>query len=107
MAFARLLVVPPAKELCPVPDPLAGYVVEGDLDDELGAQPLPHQLLVGLPAARLARPALVGAVRLELREQLALLLCLESGCVADDVQLPVVVVHAEDQRAERALLLAE
>ena len=53
---------------------VAGDVVEGDLDDELGAQPLPDELLVGLPAARLAGAALAGPVRLEQVDQLALLL---------------------------------
>ena len=53
---------------------LPGDVVEGDLDDELGAQALPDELLVGLPAARLARAPLAGAVGLEQLQQLALLL---------------------------------
>ena len=48
-----------------MPDPVAGDVVEGDLHHQLGAEPLPHELLVGLPAARLAGAALVRAVGLE------------------------------------------
>ena len=54
-------------------DPLPGDVVEGDLAHELRAQALPHELLVGLPAARLAGAALAGAVGLEQLDQLALL----------------------------------
>src|SRR5215210_467193 len=69
VAFARVLVVSPPQELGSVPDPPAGYVIEGHLHDQFRAKALPDQLLVGLPAARLARAALVGPVRLELVEQ--------------------------------------
>src|SRR6185436_15547399 len=107
MAFARVLVVPPAQQLGSVADALAGYVIERHLHDQLRPQSLPDELLVGLPAARLARAALARPVRLQLAEQLALLLRLEARGVAHDVQSALVVVHPEDERAERALLLAE
>ena len=51
----RALVLAPAQELRPVPDAVARDVVEGDLADQLGAQPLPDELLVRLPALT-ARP---------------------------------------------------
>src|SRR5215218_858691 len=100
-------VLPPAQELGAVADAAARDVVEGHLADELGAEALPDELLLGLPAARLAGAPLVGAVRLEQLEQLALLSRPEAGGVTDDVELPVVVVHAEDERAHGARLLAE
>src|SRR4051812_21012640 len=106
-ALARLLILAPALELRPVADAVARDVVKRDLAHELGPEPLPHELLVGLPARRLARAPLPGAIGLEEAEQLALLLRLEAGRVSHDVQLPVVVVvEAEDQRPDRALLLA-
>src|SRR3954469_13340849 len=95
-ALARFLVVAPALELRPVADAVARDVVERDLAHELGAKALPHELLVGFPARRLPPPPLPRAVGLEEAEQLALLLRLEAGRVADDVQLLVVVVEAED-----------
>src|SRR4051794_4943310 len=107
MAFARVLVVPPAQELRPVSDALAGYVIERHLYNQLRTKALPHELLVRLPPARLPGAALTRSVGLELRQQLALLLRLEPRRMADDVQVTVVVVEPEDQRAERSLLLAE
>src|SRR5207253_8424048 len=101
------LVGTPAQELCAVADPPARDVVEGDLADELGPQPLPHELLVGLPPARLTGPALVGPVGLEQLEQLALLLRGESRGVPDDAQLAAVVVQPQDQRSDGVGLLAE
>src|SRR5919109_1288503 len=106
LALPRLLVRPPSDELRSVADSAAGDVVEGHLADELRAQPLPDQLLLRLPAAWLARAALVRAVGLEQLEQLALLLRPEARRVPHDVEL-AVVVHAEDQRAHRVRLLAE
>ena len=53
-ALLGRLVVAPADELRPVADAVAGHVVEVDLADELGPQAVPLQLLVGLPATRLA-----------------------------------------------------
>src|SRR4051794_36024977 len=96
-ALARLLVVAPAKEPRAVADAVAGDVVEGDLADELGPQPLPDELLVGLPAARLARALLVGPVGLEDAEQLALLLRGEPRRVAHHVEPAVVVVEPQDE----------
>src|SRR5215207_6676778 len=40
MALGGVLVVPPAKQLCPMANSLAGYVIERHLDDQLGAQSL-------------------------------------------------------------------
>src|SRR4051812_14431764 len=103
----RIPVRSPAQEARAVADPVARYVVERDLHDQLRAQPLPDKLLVGLPAARLPGAALVGPVGLQVIDQLALLLRLEARRVPDHVKLPVVVVGAEDQRADGALLLPE
>ena len=87
-------------------DAAGGDVVEGDLDDELGAQLDPLEVAVAGPAAGVARAALAGLVGRELVDQLALLLGLEARGVADHAQLAVLVVEAEDERADRALLLA-
>ena len=76
------------------------------LGDQLGPHGDPLQLAARVPAARVAAAALAGLVGSEERRQLALLLGAEAGGVADHLQLAVVVVEAEDQRAERALLLA-
>src|SRR3954453_5391212 len=92
-ALVRILVGAPAHEARAVADPVAGDVVERDLADELRPQPLPDELLVGLPATRLARGAPVRPVRLELVDQLTLLLRLEPRCVADDVEPAVVVIE--------------
>ena len=53
-----------------------------------------------------AAAALAGLVGSEEARQLPLLLRAEARAVADHLQLAVVVVQAQDQRAERALLLA-
>src|SRR3954454_23349291 len=106
-AFLRVLVGAPAQELSPVTNPVAGDVVERHLANQLRPQSFPYELLIRFPAARLARSPLAGAMRLEQVDQLALLLRLEPGCVPNDVELAVVAVHAEDERAHRALLLAE
>src|SRR4051794_36456965 len=106
-ALTRLFVLAPANELGAVADAVARDVVKVDLDHEFGPQPLPHELLVGLPATRLAAAALAGAVRLEEADQLTLLLGGEARRVAHHVQLTGVVIGAEDERPERALLLAE
>src|SRR5215210_139465 len=107
MALAGVLVVAPADELGAVAYSVAGDVVEADLHDQLGSKSLPDELLLGLPAARLARAALAGPVGLQQLDQLALLLGPEPRRVAHHVELPVVVVHAEDERPDGALLLAE
>src|SRR4051812_24283838 len=102
----RLLVVAPADDLGAVPDAVVGGVVEGDLDDELGAQVDPFELAGVVPARRVAHAALAGLVGGELGGQLALLGGLEAGRVADDAELAVGVVQAEDQGADGALLFA-
>src|SRR5918992_2093023 len=107
-ALAGLLVRPPSGELRPVADPVTCYVVELDLAYQLGPEALPHELLLRLPPARLARAALARPVRLQQLQQLPLLLRPEARGVAHHVQLAVVVaVQPEDERADRALLLAE
>src|SRR5206468_1494216 len=58
------------------------------------------------PAARVAAPALAGLVRRELGRQLALLLRVEARAVADRPRVVGTVVEAEDERADRPLLLA-
>src|SRR5258706_16005557 len=65
LALVRVLVVAPADELGAVADAVPGDVVEVHLDDQLRSQALPHQLLIGLPAAPLAPAALAGPVRAE------------------------------------------
>ena len=55
-AVARLLVGAPAPELRGVAEARALHVIVGDLDDELGAQRLPREILALAPAA-LARRA--------------------------------------------------
>ncbi len=87
-------------------DPAVAGVVEGDLDDELGAQRDPLQVLLALPPARVAVPAMAGLVRRQLGHQRALLGGSQPGGVPDDVQRPVGVVETEDQRADGALVLA-
>src|SRR2546423_13110385 len=73
-ALARVLVIAPAHELRTVADAVACDVVERDLADELGPQPLPDQLLVRLPAARPPAAAPEGPGRLPGRGPPALLL---------------------------------
>src|SRR4051794_23141696 len=106
-ALVRVLIGAPALELGAVAYAVAADVIEGDLDDQLRSQPLPDELLVGLPAAGLAGAALVGPVGLQRLDELALLLGGEPRRVTDDVQVVVVVVEAEDQRPDRAWLLPE
>src|SRR5918911_391169 len=81
--IAPTLVVAPAAELRAVPDAVVGDVVERHLDHELGAQLDPLQLALGSPTARVSTAALAGLVRRELGGQLALLLRVEAGAVAD------------------------
>src|SRR5215212_1598305 len=105
-AVPRVLVVAPAADLGAVADAVVGDVVECDLDHQLGPQLDPLELALVVPAARVAHAALPGLVLREPRRQLPLLGGLEAGRVADDAQPARIVVEAEDQRAERALLLA-
>src|SRR4051794_9265479 len=105
-AVGRRLVVAPAQDLGAVADAVVGGVVERHLDHELRAQLDPLELALVVPATRVAVAALPGLVRRELGRQLALLLDVEAGRVADRAQLAVGLVKAEDQRADRALLLA-
>src|SRR3984885_13389186 len=54
LALLRRLVLAPAEDLRPVADAPAARVVEGDLDDELGAQGDPLELALALPTAGVA-----------------------------------------------------
>src|SRR5690606_13449463 len=92
-AVGRRLVVAPAPELGAVADAVAADVVEADLDDEIGPQRDPLQLLLALPAARVAPAALPGCVRREPVDERPLLGRSEPGRVADDPQRPVGVVE--------------
>src|SRR5829696_9382046 len=105
-ALARSLVVAPAAQLRAVADAVVRDVVERDLDDQLRPQRDPLELALAVPPARVAHAALARLIRRERPRQLPLLLGLEAGGVADDAELAGVVVEAEDQRADRPLLLA-
>src|SRR6185312_9883937 len=105
-AVLGVLVLAPAVELGPVADAPGGDVVEADLDHELGAQLDPLEVAPLAPAAGLARAALAGLVGRELLDQVALLLSLQARAVPDHAQVAALVVEAEDERADRALLLA-
>ena len=104
-ALPRRLVLAPAQQLRPMPDAPAADVVEGDLDHQLGPQRDPLQLLVALPAARVALPCSPVAYGARCRPARALR-APSARTVADGRSSPAVVVEAQDQRADRALLLA-
>src|SRR3954468_859367 len=72
-ALRRGLVVSPADDLGAVPDAVVGGVVEGDLDDELGAEIDPFELAGVVPAGGVAHASLAGLVGGELVAQRALL----------------------------------
>src|SRR4051812_3790575 len=91
-AVFRRLVVAPADDLGAVADAVVGGVVEGDLDDELGAGLDPFELALVVPAGGVAHAALAGLVGGELGGQGALVGGLEARGVADDAQLAVLVV---------------
>src|SRR5260221_6315041 len=74
-ALARFLVVAKAHEPRPVADPIPRDVVELHLHHQLRPEPLPDQLLVRLPAARLAASALAPPVPLPEADQLSPLPC--------------------------------
>ena len=102
----RGLVLAPAQDLRPVADATAAGVVERDLDDQLGAERDPLEVLLALPAAGIAVAPLAGLVRRELAHERPLLGGLQPRGVPDPAQLAGVVVEPEDQRADRARLLA-
>src|SRR5919108_148553 len=117
-AGGRLAVRPPAAELGGVAGPPALHVVVGDLDHQLRGQRLPGEVLVGVPARQRSRDPLgrdlaeprVGVARLQavgrqLVEQLAPPLHREGGRHADVLQLALLVVEAEQQRADHPALL--
>jgi len=81
-------------------------VIEGDLDDQLGAQLDPFQVLLALPAAGVAVAAGAGLIRRQPVDERAFLGRPQARGVPDDMQLPGGVIQAEDQRADRPLLLA-
>src|SRR6202035_2213558 len=105
-ALDRWLVLAPAQNLCPVADPPAARVVVGDLDDEFRPQPDPLHFLLGLPPRRVAVSTVPGLVRPELGQQALLLRRRDPRGVPDDVELAVVVVEPQDQRADGPGLLA-
>src|SRR4051794_21491593 len=77
-ALGGRLVLAPARDLGPVPDPVVARVIELDLDDDLGPELDPLELAVSGPAGRVAHPSLAGLVRSQPCRQLALLLRRES-----------------------------
>ena len=87
-------------------DPSAALVVELDLDHQLGPQRDPLELLLVLPAARVAVAALTRRKRREPLDQLTLLGGAQTRGVPDDPQRAGFVVEAEDQRADGPRLLA-
>src|SRR5215213_386791 len=93
-ALARRLVLAPALQLRAMADAPAADVVEGDLDDQLGPQRDPLQLLVALPAARVGTAALAARIHAESVDQLASLRRLQPGRVAHGPQLAVLVIEA-------------
>src|SRR5712671_1176288 len=117
-AGARVLVRAPALEVRGVAEAVALQVIVSDLADARGAERLPAQVLAAVPAAGGARHALVAflraspvapgmvlervlAQRRELLHQLAALRGGEAGRDADVVQRALVVVQAEEQRADQ------
>src|SRR6478609_199440 len=86
-ALPRRLVLAPPEQLRPVADALAADLLERDLDDQLGSQRDPLQLLVALPAARVGAAALARLVRRQPLAQRALLGRAYARRVADDLEL--------------------
>ena len=85
-ALPRRLVGAPAQDLRAVTDPSAALVVELDLDHQLGPQRDPLELLLVLPAARVAVAALTRRKRREPLDQLTLLGGPQTRGVPDDAQ---------------------
>src|SRR5580704_5440660 len=72
-ALRRFLVRAPLQDLGSVADAAVADVVKRDLDDQLGAQRDPLEILLALPPARVTVAALAGLVRGEPIDQGALL----------------------------------
>src|SRR5919198_913253 len=121
-AGARVAVGPPAAELGGVPEAAALHVVVGDLHHQLGAKRLPGQVLLGVPAGDRARDprgrdraeprVLLAGLRPvggQLVQQLPPPCHREGGGHADVLQPVLLVVEAEQQRADHraALVPAE
>src|ERR1700677_79438 len=83
-ALSRSLVIAPAPQLGAVADAPGGDVVEVDLEDELGTQGDPLQILACAPRAGVGRAALAGLIRGEEADQPLLLGGAEPGAVPDD-----------------------
>ena len=121
-AVARPLVGSPPPKLRRVTEAPALHVIVCDLDDQLGPQRLPRQILALAPAALAARHALcrlhrglpasaqclprvirerVLAIRREEFHQLPPLLVGEARAHADVLELAGIIEEAEQQRADR------
>ena len=115
--------MPPAAELRGVAKATPLHVVVRDLRDELGANRLPRQILSLTPAALHSRPPVgsivrrrfgPGAPRVPVEgmlaigrqklHELATLLVGEARTHADVLEVAVVVVEAEEERADRRSL---
>src|SRR3954453_14903385 len=115
-AILRLFVEAPAHESRAVTEPRALHVVVRDLHHALRPQRLPAQVLAAIPAAARAGHALIrlrfrpvaprmiaqriDAQRRELFDQLLALRRGERRRHADVLQAPVIVVEAEEERAD-------
>ena len=121
-AGPRIAVGPPPHEPCGVAEPVPLEVLVRDLGDQLGTQRLPRQVLRRVPAARRAghagrgrvgaapvAPRMVSqrvhAVGGQLVDELAAERRREAAGHPDVVEHPVVVVEAEEQRADPAAVL--
>src|SRR6185437_14270770 len=126
--LAGRLVRSPSAELSGVPEAPALHVVVSHLDDELGAEGLPREILALAPAALAARHALellarlevdfagpllpgviderVGAVRSEEAHELGALGRGEARAHAHVLQMAPVIVEAEQERADQRPLAA-
>src|ERR1700722_15014461 len=72
-AVARGLVLAPAEDLGAMPDAAVGRVVKRDLEEDRAPQRDPLNLLLGLPAARVAVAADAGLIRRQPIDQRPLL----------------------------------
>src|SRR5581483_587571 len=88
------LVLAPAQDPGAVADAPAAHVIECHLDDQLGPQLDPLELLLALPAAGVAVSALAGLVGLELVDERPLLGRPQTRGVTDHVQPPARAIQA-------------
>src|SRR6185295_5742681 len=106
-ALPRCLIGPPAQQARAVAKTFAAEMVVADLDHELGLERLPYRRAFGRPAARttgrVAGEALRRRELLQPRGERGLVLRRNIGGEADVVEQAVVVVEAEQQRADYVL----